>query len=118
MKLDRDKLIKWGSIIFLIALLPFAMELILVIDVFGLEFAASFAFLYLGMMRDRLLLRWYSFKQECATFFVFIATLYLFQPRTVISHSLASSILVAFTCSLLMAAAIWIPAIYLSTGFY
>lgn len=117
MQIDRDKLIKWGSILFLIAVLPFAMELILVIDVFGLEFAASFAFLYLGTMRDRLLLRWYSFRQECAAFMLFIATLYLFQPRTVISHSLASSVLIALTCSALMAAAIWVPAIYLSTGF-
>lgn len=116
MQIDKDKLIKWGSILFLIAVLPFAMELILVIDVFGLEFAASFAFLYLGMMRDRLLLRWHGFKQECAAFMLFIATLYLFQPRTVLSHSLASSVLIALTCSLFMAAAIWLPAIYLSTG--
>ena len=117
MKIDRDKLIKWGSILFLLAVLPFALELVFVIDVFGLEFAASFAFLYMGMLRDRLIERWYSFKQEVVAFILFIGTLYLFQPRVVLSHSLASSVLIAFTCSLLMAAAIWIPAIYFSSGF-
>lgn len=117
MKIERGKLVKWGSILFLLAVLPFAIELIFVIDVFGLEFAASFAFLYMGMLKERLILRWHSFKQEVIAFLLFVGTLYLFQPRTVLTHSLASSILIAFTCSMLMALAIWIPAIYFSSGF-
>ncbi len=117
MRFDRDTLIKWGSILFLIAVLPFAMELILVIDVFGLEFAASFAFLYMGMARERLLVRWREFKKDVTDMLLFFGKLYLFQPRVIVTHSIGSSVLLAFACTSIFACALWIPAFYLSSGF-
>ena len=116
LNLDRETIIKIGGIILLIAILPFAVEFIFLIDVFGLEFAASFMFLYLGMMRDKFLLKLRSLKMDFNLFIISIAKMYLFQPKVFVSHSIGSGVIIALTCSVLLSCTLWIPAIYFSSG--
>ncbi len=117
LRFNRETLVKIGCVLLLMAVLPFAMELIFLIDVFGIEFTISFMFLYLGAMRDRLLLRVQELKQQFVCFMLFVTSLYMFQPKVFVSHSVASGIVISLTCSVLLAYVFWLPAIYLSSGF-
>lgn len=116
-QLNRETLIKLCGILLLLAILPFAVELFFLIDVFGFEFTVSFLFLYLGAIRDRVLVKIQEIKHQALSFVFFIASLYMFQPRVFISHSVASGVVVTLTCSALLATVFWLPAIYLSSGF-
>ncbi len=118
LEFNRDTLIRFASILLLIVILPAAAELLFVLDVFGLEFTLSFMFLYLGYARERLVLWVTNLQREIGGFIMFIASLYLFQPRVLISHSIASSILISLTCSLMLATLFWLPAFYLSMGYW
>lgn len=118
LEFNRENLIRFASVLILIAILPFAAELLLVLDVFGLEFTLSFMFLYLGMVRDRILIWLKDVQREISVFILFIGNLYLFQPKVLITHSLASSVLLAVTCSVILATIFWLPAFYLSMGYW
>ena len=118
LEFNRETLIRIASILLLIAIIPVAAELLLVLDVFGLEFTLSFMFLYLGYVRERFVMWVTNFRREISSFILFIANLYLFQPKVLISHSIASSVVISLTCSVLLATVFWLPAFYLSMGYW
>lgn len=113
----------WAKILIIVVLLiiapysvPFAFEFILVADFFGLE--ALILFL-LYQFRGA----WVGLRHNLSEFgahmiatFVLLADCYLFQPKTYLSHTAGSSLIFAITCSVAFALALWIPAIYLSSG--
>lgn len=93
-----------------------AVELLFLIDLGGIDLAVSFLLVYFATLRDTLIYRLRMFKDEIVAITRALAALYLFQPKVFVSHATASGILVAITCSALLASMMWLPAIYLSSG--
>ena len=71
-KFDRKTLIKIACLGLLFLVLPFSFELVFLIDIGGLDFALTFFMLYLGSTYYALLEKWVRFKQELASFVVFV----------------------------------------------
>lgn len=116
MKLDRALLKKIFYILIILAIAPFALEVVLLADVAGAEFAALFAIYYLKSTAYILLERWLEFKRSAAAVCTLLAETYIFRPRVVISHVAASSLLLLLTSSLLLSCLMWLPPLYLSFG--
>lgn len=116
-RVDRKSLIKIGLILVLLAILPFSMEMVLLIDIGGIDFALSFLVIYLGTLYNTILVKWDAFKRELRYLVVFLGELYMFKPRVLVPHVAVSSIVVSVTCSLFLACLFWIPLMYVSSGF-
>ena len=116
-ELDRKTLIRIACIVLVIALLPFGPELVLLIDIGGIDFAVTFLMLYLATTYNILAAKWDNFKRELDLFIVFLSQLYMFKPKVLVPHAAASGLIVAFTCSLFLACLFWIPVMYVSSGF-
>ena len=116
-KLDRKTLIKLACLVLLLAVMPFSMELILLADIGGLDFALTFFMLYLGSMHNTVLEKWSNFKRGCAEFIVFAAQLYMFKPKIFVPHVAVSGVVLSVTCSMILACLFWIPLMYVSSGF-
>ena len=113
----RKSLIRFAIVLLVLAALPFSFELILLIDIGGLDLAITFMMLYLGTAYRQVVAKWDAFKQELRLFVRFVSELYMFQPRIFLPHVAASSIVVILTSSALLACLFWIPLMYVSSGF-
>ena len=116
-KLDRKMLIRIACLGLLLAVMPFSMELILLADIGGLDFALTFFMLYLGAVHNAVLEKWSNFKRGCTEFIVFASQLYMFKPKIFVPHVAASGIVLAITCSMFLAFLFWVPLMYVSSGF-
>ena len=116
MKLDSVLLKRILFFIILLAIAPFALEVVLLADVAGAEFAVLFAIYYLKSTAYIIFERWLEFKRNVAAVCTLLAELYFFRPRVVVSHLAASSLLLLLTSSLLLSCLLWLPPIYLSSG--
>jgi len=115
--LNQKNLIRIACIACIIVLLPFSFELAFLIDLGGIDFAITFLMMFLASNYNLLLARWEAFKQDLAGFLRFLAELYLFKPKVFVPHTVATGIIMSFTCSLFLACLFWIPAMYASSGF-
>lgn len=121
-RFNKTLLLKLAIILLLFSLapyaVPFSIEFILMADVLGLEALILFLMfqsrLVLNALRARLIV-W--FEHMTATVLL-LAGLYIFQPGVLISHVAGSSMILFLACSILMALALWIPALYLSSSGY
>jgi len=87
-------------------------------DIMGLE-ALVLLLIYQSRHSIHLLLgRFAEWRKPIAATIVLLANAYVFQPRVFLSHAAGSSLIFVFACSVLMALALWVPAIYFSTGFF
>lgn len=116
MKLDRALLKKILYIMIILAVAPFALEVVLLADVAGAEFAVLFLIYYLKSTSYALLERWLEFKRSVIAVCTLLAELYLCRPRILASHLAASSLLLLLTSSLLLSCLMWLPPLYLSSG--
>ncbi len=116
MKLDKQQLKKILYILIILAVAPFALEVVLLADVAGAEFAVFFLVFYLKSIAYVVLERWLEFKRNVATVLSLLAGLYLFQSRIAVSHIAASGMLLLFTSSVLLSCLMWLPPLYLSCG--
>lgn len=96
--------------------IPFALEFVLMVDILGLE-----ALILLLVYQSRHLVaafvvRLAEWCTEVSTTILLLASTFMFQPKVFLSHAAGSSVILFFACSVAMALAIWIPAIYLSGG--
>lgn len=119
-KPDKTLLLKLAIILLLFVLapyaVPFSIELILMADILGLE--ALFLFL---LFQARALLiagraRFAVWLEHATATVLLLASLYIFQPEVLISHLAGSTMILLLACSMLMAVALWMPALYLSSG--
>lgn len=119
-KIERSVVVKLLIIgaILLIApqAVPFAFEFVVMADIMGLEALILFLIYQSRHFITALAARFAEWRSEVATTIVLLASAYIFQPKIFISHAAGSSLLLLFACSLAMALALWIPAIYLSSG--
>lgn len=116
MKLDRPLLKKILYILIILAVAPFALEIVLLADVAGAEFAVFFLVYYLKTTAYAILERWLEFKRSVTVTCALLAELYLFRPRIAASHLVASSLLLVLTSSLLLSCLMWLPPLFLSLG--
>ncbi len=116
MKLDRALLKKILYIMIILVMAPFALEIVLLADVVGAEFAALFAIYYLKSIAYLVYERWLEAKRKMVSICTLLAGVYLFKPRIMLPHFAASSLLLLLTSSLLLSCLMWLPPIYLSSG--
>lgn len=116
--IDRAALLKFICLIILIVAIFFgSVELVFLIDLGGLDFAVTFLFVYFASIRDTIIYKYRVLKSEIEEAIVFLSGLYIFQPKVFVSHASASGVLVALTCSVFLACLVWVPLIYVSSGF-
>ncbi|MBL4574310.1 MAG: hypothetical protein JKY86_14750 [Gammaproteobacteria bacterium] len=97
MKLDRTLLKKILYIMIILAIAPFALEVVLLADIAGAEFAILFAIYYLKSTAYIAFERWLEFKRRVVAACTLLAGLYFFRPRVLASHLAASSLLLLLT---------------------
>ena len=117
-RLDRTTVLKSVCLVILIVAMLFgAVELVFLVDLGGLDFAVTFLLVYFASIRDSLIYKYRIFKSEIGVALIFLSQLYIFQPKVFVSHVSASGLLVALTCSVFLACLMWVPLIYVSSGF-
>ena len=117
MKLDRVLLKMILFIMIILAIAPFALEVVLLADVAGAEFAALFSIYYLKSSAYILYERWLELQRSVIAVCTLLAELYFFRPLVLASPLAASSLLLLLTSSLLLSCLIWLPPLYQSSGF-
>jgi len=116
MKLDRALLKKIFFVMIILAVAPFAMEVVLLADVAGAEFAVFFLVCYLKTTAYMIYERWLEFKRSMLAICALLSELYLFRPRVFATHLVSSSLLLMLTSSALLCCLMWLPPLYLSAG--
>ena len=117
-RFDRKLLLKSVlTLVVLGAILLGAVELVFLIDLGGMDFAVTFLLLYFAAIRDTLIYKTRILKSEIVSAIEYLSELYMFQPKVFVSHAGATGIIVSFSCSLFLACLLWLPLIYLSSGF-
>ncbi len=114
---DKSTLKQIGFLLVLLALAPFAIEFLVLADFVGLEFAFSFMLLYFKTLYEDMVYRWWRLKTRFENGFDSIIQLCMFQPRTYGLTATASCVVLVFTGTTLVACAIWLPAMLMSTGY-
>jgi len=118
LKFDRVTLLKAICLIILVVAIAFgAIELIFLVDLGGLDFAVTFLLVYFASIRDTLIYKYRVFRSNIGEAIVILSGLYIFQPKVFVSHASASGVLIAVTCSVFLACLLWVPLIYVSSGF-
>ncbi|MEX2470172.1 MAG: hypothetical protein WD396_10485 [Pseudohongiellaceae bacterium] len=111
------KLLIIGVLLFTVPFaVPFAFEFVLMADLMGLEALVLFLVYQSRQVISALGARVMEWRDHIAATIVLLASLYMFQPRVVLTHAAGSSLVMLLACSALMALALWVPAIYLSVG--
>ncbi len=120
MKLDKPLLIKLVIIAALLVIAPYvvpvAFELVLFADIMGLEALLLFLLFQSRNGLVALGIKLSEFARHVTLTISMLAGLYMFQPKVCVGHIAGSSIILIFACSLFLALALWVPAIYLSTS--
>ena len=116
MTLDRALLKKGFFILIILAVAPFAFEVVLLADVARAEFAVFFLIYYLKTTAYIILQRWLEFKCSVFAACSLLAEMYCFRPRIMASHLAASSLILVLTSSLLLSCLMWLPPLYLRSG--
>ncbi len=117
-KFDRTTFFRLVCLLILIAAMSMgAIELVFLVDLGGIDFAVAFLLVYFAAIRDTLIYKYQVLKSGIGEFFVYLSGLYIFQPKVFVSHALASGVLVALTCSVFLGCLLWVPPIYISSGF-
>lgn len=103
--------------VLIVAMFMGAIELVFLVDLGGIDFAVTFLMVYFASIRDSLLYKYRVVKSEVQLTLKYLSELYMFKPSIFASHASASGVLVALTCSVFLALLLWLPLIYLSSGF-
>ncbi len=114
--INRQLFIKIGIGIFLAIAIPFLPELVLFVDVVGLEMAIAFFTVYLSTGLSSIKANLQNFKVELMASANIILGSSIFKPTIYGTHALASSCIALLTGSIMLSALIWLPAVTMSTG--
>lgn len=116
-KFDKHFLKQVGFVLVFLALAPFSIEIVLIADVAGIEFAVTFMAVYYRAVFADLVERWWRFKNRFNERLGKLAELVLFQPRSYGLTATASCLIILLTGSTLVACSVWLPAMAMSSGF-
>ncbi|PCI79348.1 MAG: hypothetical protein COB20_05010 [SAR86 cluster bacterium] len=95
---------------------PFSIEFVLMADLMGLEALVLFLIYQSRHAITALVEKLVEWRTHTVTVIILLASAYIFQPKVFLSHVAGSSIILLFACSFALAFALWVPAIYLSSG--
>jgi undecaprenyl pyrophosphate phosphatase UppP len=118
LKFDRSARIKILLIVAVVLMAPwfapFAIDFIILADFMGLE--ALLVFLFASSRSGMTVLRGHlaELKSSVAATFSLVVALPLFTPRVYVTHATASTLLAVFACSVVLACAVWVPAMMMS----
>ncbi len=115
-KVDRALLIKAGFILVILVAIPFLPELLVFIDVAGIDLAIAFFTLYFATGYESFKRRLLSIKVEIAESYKIITQLYMFKPKVYCVHAVASSAFLVITGSIIFSTLLWFPVVLLSSG--
>ncbi|MDO9319446.1 MAG: hypothetical protein Q7V56_14790 [Gammaproteobacteria bacterium] len=116
-KFDRTTLLKFVCLIILfVALFMGAAELVLLVDLGGIDFAVTFLLVYFATIRDAISYKYRNLKSGLNELIAYASGLYMFRQRVFVSYLSVSSLIVAMTASLFFACLLWVPLIYVSSG--
>jgi hypothetical protein len=119
-KIEKSVLIKLliiGALIIIAPYaVPFSIEFVLMADIMGLEALILFLIYQARHVIAVLITRLAGWRSHVAMTILLLASAYIFQPKVLISHAAGSSLILLFACSVTLALALWVPAIYLSGG--
>jgi len=93
---------------------PFAIDFIILADFMGLEALLVFLFTCSRSGMTVLQSRIAEFKVSIAATLMLVVALPVFTPRIYLTHATASTLLAVFACSVLLACAVWVPAMMMS----
>lgn len=114
-KLNRTNLLRLACLLILVIAVSFgAAELLLIVDLGGIEFAVTFLLAYFASIRQVLAFKYRMLKSDIRQFVEFLSELYMFRPKVFISHVSATGVLVALTCSVFLACLFWVPVVLAS----
>ncbi|MBO6564540.1 MAG: hypothetical protein JJ956_07340 [Pseudomonadales bacterium] len=116
-KFDKHFLKQVGFVLVFLALAPFSIEIVLIADVAGIEFAVTFMAVYYRAVFADLVERWWRFKNRFSERLGKLAELVLFQPSSYGLTATASCLIIVLTGSTLVACSVWLPAMAMSSGF-
>lgn len=120
MKLNFKKstLVKLGLILALLAvapfLVPFTLEFIIVADLMGLEALIVFLFVYAKSVVNLLRFKLQRIAQHVGDTVRLLSDLYMFKPKIYLSHATASSLVIVFASSVMLACVVWLPVMMAS----
>ena len=121
MKINFDKklFIQIGYHLILLAIAPFAFEVLILADyVVDIEFVLTFMLLYFRTAVEDIIVRCYRLKHAVYKTIDTLSEMFIFQPKNDTLHASASCFVIVFMGSTLMASALWLPIIALnSSGF-
>ncbi len=119
-RFDRSTLIKLTIIAAVLLIAPFAvpftLEFVLMADILGLEALLLFLLLQSRQFINALLHKLSLWRDEAAATLTLLLGLYMFQRRVALCHTAGSLTIVLLACSVTLALALWIPALYFSTA--
>ena len=111
------KLLVIGSILIIAPyVLPLSIELVLMADIMGLEALILFLAYQSKHAILMLLVRFSEWRSHLAATLLLLASVYMFQPNIFLSHFAGSGVILLFACSLALALALWVPAIWFSNS--
>lgn len=118
-RLNKSVLIKLAIIcaVFMVApfAVPMSVELVLMMDIMGLEALILFLILQSKHLATPFLTKLYAWRNHLGATLVLLLGMYFMQPDIFLVHALASAILLILTCSIAIAIAIWLPSFYISS---
>ena len=104
-------------ILLLLAVAPFAIEFLFMAEFVGAEFAVTFMLYYFRNAYYEFVHRVLEFKYRLVEGFDNVIQLAIFQPRLCGVSATASCIVIILTGSTLVACTLWLPAMFMSSGF-
>lgn len=118
LKCEKSVVIKLAILSILIIaapfIVPFVVEFLVMADLMGLEALILFLIYHARHAIAETLYRLRMATTHIAVTVLMLAPIYVMQPKVFLSHGIASSIIMVFACSALLALAIWLPPLYLS----
>lgn len=117
----KSTLIKLGLILVLIVvapfLVPFTIEFIIIADLMGLEALIVFLLAYGKSILGSIRMRLSDIRRNVGQTVLLIAELYMFRPKVYLGHATASSLVLVFASSVMLACIVWLPVMVVSASY-
>jgi hypothetical protein len=94
--------------------IPFALEIVIVVDLMGLEALVVFLAASGKYWWRAISLKFLAFGRNLAETAALVVELYVFKPRVVLLHTTASSLCLILASSVILCLAVWIPPMIIS----
>lgn len=116
LRFNKDKWKKIAIVVLFLLVLPFLPEMMLMVDIVGIEIAITFLVFYLKHHWQLVWHYLHRLKAELIEIYCILTHAYLFQPKVYFSHVSVSVLILVVTGSTVFSTLIWTPAVFMSAG--